>query len=156
MALLMAMFVCLTGNLFAQSLFPSLIGSAGGSSVGSPEVEMSIGETVTGTADGNTTLISGYFQLDEQIPTPVVIAAKGLSRVRLQRRPGAFKIIFDKTRVEYQVHLFNGKGQDLGRHSIAVGQRELLIPTQGLAAKLMIVRVFNREDRNVQNFRVVK
>ncbi len=150
-------FSIVSAPIFAQSMNPTLIGSAGASdSSASMDVEWSIGEPVIGPFDTAATTTFGYQQLDDQAVTAIVPATAGLSRIRLQRLAGSVKIVFDQTQAGYQVRMFDGGGRNLGDYSVAKGKKEIVISTKNLGTGAVMMNVYTQDKKKVQNFRFMK
>ncbi|GEM_PF-5859087 len=142
-------------SLSAQSLSPALLSTAGQSHASSSmDVEWSLGEPVIGPFGDSAKIAQGFQQLDEQeLPTSIVPAAAGLSRVRLQRMPGSVIFLFDKAQAAYAVRLFSGKGRNIRNFSVAKGQKELSIPARELASGFLLINVYSQDKKQVQNFK---
>jgi len=140
----------------AQNLTPTLLSTAGGSdSAANFDLEWSVVEPVIGPFDSTASTTFGYQQLDEQSPSPILSARAGLSRLLLKRSPGLVKIVFDQTRIGYEVSLFNSQGRDLRNFSVAKGQKELSFSTEKFGNGTIFMNVYTQDKKLVQGFKLI-
>ena len=141
--------------LFAQSLDPKLVGSAGGShNSAGLNVEWSVGEAVIGPFGGTGNITFGYHQL-EDVPTPIVAPEAGLSKLRLKRTPGMIRIRFAEAQVGYEIRMYDSQGRSLRNYSVAKGEKELSIPTRNLGAGTVFLNIHTEDKKLVQGFKLV-